>query len=101
MSDKEKDEEIVHEVLLPDNTYGVFCTFNSEDSTLQVYDGEFNCSDSIKEIGASFGVVMETIVAEAAARLAEVNPNITVKPLQRITKIDGNVVYANFSEKVH
>ena len=44
---------------------------------------------------------MESIVAEAAARLAEINPDITVEPMQRIKKVDGNVVYANFNEKVH
>jgi hypothetical protein len=100
MSDNE-DEEIVHEVMLPDNTYSVFCTFDPVDNTLRIYDGDFNCSDAIKEIGSSVRVVMESILAEAAERLAEINPDITVEPMQRIKKIDGNVVYANFKEKVH
>jgi len=98
---EDEDEEIVHEVTLPDNTYSVFCTFDPIDNALRIYDGDFNCSDAIKEIGSSVRVVMESIVAEAAARMVEVNPDITVEPMQRIKKVEGNVVYANFNEKVH
>ena len=49
MSDKE--EEIVHEVMLPDNTYSVFCTYDPERNELQIYDGSFNCSGMMEEIG--------------------------------------------------
>ena len=96
MSDKE-EEEIVHEVLLPDNTYSVFCTYDSELNELQIYDGAFNCSDLMEEIGTSMRTMLESVVVEAQSRLKDIN----VKPIQKIEKISGNVVYANFNKRVH
>tara|TARA_E500000305_G_scaffold92993_1_gene81255 strand:+ start:77 stop:370 length:294 start_codon:yes stop_codon:yes gene_type:complete len=97
MSDKEKDEEIMHEVLLPDNTYSVFCTYDPELNELQIYDGAFNCSDLMEEIGISMRTMLESVVVEAQSRLKDVN----VKPIQRVEKISGNVVYANFNKRMH
>ena len=96
MSDKE-EEEIVHEVLLPDNTYSEFCTYDAELNELQIYDGAFNCSGMMEEIGISMRTMLESVVVEAQNRLKDVN----VKPLQKIEKVNGNVVYANFNKKVH
>ena len=96
MSDKE-EEEIVHEVMLPDNTYSVFCTYDPERNELQIYDGAFNCSGMMEEIGISMRTMLESVVVEAQNRLKDVN----VKPLQKIEKVNGNVVYANFNKKVH
>ena len=97
MSDKEKDEEIMHEVLLPDNTYSVFCTYDAELNELQIYDGAFNCSDMMEEIGISMRTKLESVVVEAQSRLKDV----TVKPIQKVEKISGNVVYANFNKRMH
>ena len=95
MSDKE--EEIVHEVTLPDNTYSVFCTYDSELNELQIYDGAFNCTGMMEEIGINMRTMLESVVVEAQTRLKDIN----VKPLQKIEKVNGNVVYANFDKKVH
>ena len=95
MSDKE--EEIVHEVMLPDNTYSVFCTYDPETNSLQIYDGAFNCSGMMEEIGISMRTMLESVVVEAQNRIKDVK----VQPLQKIEKVNGNVVYANFNKKVH
>ena len=71
MSDKEKDEEIAHEILIPDNTYGVFCTLDKKRNELQIYDGNFNGSDMIENIGIRIREVLESVVEEASIRLAE------------------------------
>ena len=97
MSDKEKDEEVMHEVLLPDNTYSVFCTYDAELNELQIYDGAFNCKGIIEEVGISMRTMLESVVVEAQSRLKDVN----VKPIQKVEKISGNVVYANFNKRVH
>ena len=95
MSDKK--EEIVHEVTLPDNTYSVFCTYDPERNELQIYDGAFNCTGMMEEIGINMRTMLETVVVEAQSRLKDIN----VKPIQKIEKVSGNVVYANFNKRVH
>lgn len=97
MSDKEDDEEIVHEITLPDNTYTIFCTYDPKYNELQIYDGNFNCSGMMEEIGLTLRTILENVVIEAQTRLEDIN----VKPLKKITKVNGNVVYANFNKKVH
>ena len=97
MSDKE-EEEIVHEVTLPDNTYSVFCTYDPELNELQIYDGNFNGSDMVENIGIRIREVLESVVEEASIRLAE---EYNIKPAKKIERIEGNIVYANFSKRLH
>ena len=96
MSDKE--EEIAHEILIPDNTYGVFCTFDTKRNELQIYDGSFNSSEMVENIGIRVREVMESVVEEASIKLAE---KFNVKPAKKIEKIEGNIVYANFNKRIH
>ena len=98
MSDKEKDEEIAHEILIPDNTYGVFCTFDKKRNELQIYDGNFNGSDMVENIGIRIREVLESVVEEASIRLAE---EYNIKPAKKVERIEGNIVYANFSKRLH
>ena len=96
MSDKE--EEIAHEILIPDNTYGVFCTFNAKLNELQICDCNFNSSDMVENVGIRIREVLESVVEEASIRLAE---EYNIKPAKKIERIEGNIVYANFSKRVH
>ena len=41
--------------------------------------------------------MLESVVVEAQSRLKDV----TVKPIQKVEKISGNVVYANFNKRMH
>jgi|TARA_R110000782_G_scaffold207240_2_gene295768 flavodoxin len=99
MSDDEEDE-IMHEVSVPDNTYAVFCTYDKEDNTLQVYEGHFECSDVVSEIGTNMRVVLENIIEEAAKRLEEIKVG-PLQQLEKVSKIEGNVIHANFSKRIH
>jgi len=98
MSDKEKDKEVAHEILIPDNTYGIFCTFDEKRNELQLYDGNFNGSEMVENIGIKIREVLESVVEEASMRLAE---QYNIKPAKKIERIEGNIVYANFSKRLH
>jgi hypothetical protein len=98
MSDKEKDKEVAHEIIIPDNTYGVFCTFDEKRNELQLYDGNFNGSEMVENIGIRIREVLESVVEEASMRLAE---QYNIKPAKKVERIEGNIVYANFSKRLH
>jgi len=45
-------------------------------------------------------VVLENIIEEAAKRLEEIKVG-PLQQLEKVSKIEGNVIHANFSKRIH
>ena len=52
----------------------------------------------VENIGIRIREVLESVVEEASMRLAE---QYNIKPTKKVERIEGNIVYANFSKRLH
>ena len=105
MFDDQK-QKLIHQITVPDNTFGIFCHYDQETKTVSIYVGDFASDniidtdqhDMLLEIGDSITMMLQSTIDIAIKETVSDAP-ITLKPLEKIKKIDGNVVYANFSSK--
>jgi hypothetical protein len=50
------------------------------------------------EIGDSITMMLEATIQSGTAQAKD---NIELKPIEKIKNIDGNIIYANFSKRIH
>ena len=105
MFDDQK-QKLIQQITVPDNTFGVFCHYDEDTKTVSIYVGDFASDnvidtdqhDMLLEIGDSITMMLQSTIDIAIKDSVSDGP-ITLKPLEKIKKVDGNVVYANFSSK--
>ena len=102
----DKKEKVIHQVTIPDNTFGIFCNYDEDTKTINLYVGDF-ASDGIVgtphhnmllEIGDSITMMLEATIQSGTAQAKD---NIELNPIEKIKNIDGNIIYANFSKRIH
>jgi hypothetical protein len=105
MFDDQK-QKIIHQITVPDNTFGIFCHYDQDTKTVSIFVGDFASEnvidtdqhDMLLEIGDSITMMLQSTIDHAIKETIPETP-VTLKPLEKIKKVDGNVVYANFNSK--
>jgi len=100
------EEELIHEMLLPDNTFAVLFHYNKETSTIEVFLGDFASKeihgtkehDTLCVIGNAVEEMLEVAIKHAMEDLDE---GIEIGTPCKVSKIEGNVIHANFSKEIH
>jgi|TARA_R110000744_G_C19047504_1_gene527431 hypothetical protein len=106
MSDDEEEEELIHEMLLPDNTFAVLFHYNKGTNTVEVFLGDFASKevhgtkehDTLCVIGTAVEEMLEIAIKHA---MEELNEGIEVETPCKVSKIEGNIIHANFSKEIH
>ena len=105
MFDDQK-QKVIHQITVPDNTFGIFCHYDQDTKTVSIFVGDFASEnvidtdqhDMLLEIGDSITMMLHSTIDHAIKETIPDTP-VTLKPLEKIKKVDGNVVYANFNSK--
>ena len=105
MFDDQK-QKLIHQITVPDNTFGIFCHYDEDTKTVSIYVGDFASDnvintdqhDMLLEIGDSVTMMLQSTI-DIAIKESVSDAPITLKPVEKIKKIDGNVVYAKLVQK--
>ena len=104
----EKEQKIVHQITVPDNTFGIFCHYDDQNRTVEIFVGDFASEkmqgsephQMLLDIGDSITMMLEATIQTAISQAID-KTNIELKPVNRVKQRDGNIVYANFSKRIH
>ena len=104
----DKKEKVIHQLTVPDNTFGIFCHYDKQNRTVEIFVGDFASEDiqgedshqMLLDIGESITLMLEATIQNAISQAVD-NNNIELKPVNRGKHRDGNIVYANFSKGIH
>ena len=104
----DKKEKVVHQVTVPDNTFSIFCNYDEENRTISLYVGDFTSDEladspaheMLLEIGDSITMMLEATIQNAVSNSVD-GGKVELKPVEKVKNIDGNIIYANFSKRLH
>ena len=104
----DKKEKVIHQVTVPDNTFAIFCNYDEDTRTISLYVGDFTSDDLVGspahemllEIGDSITMMLEATIQNAVAQSTG-DGKVELKPIEKVKNIDGNIIYANFSKRLH
>ena len=99
-------EQIMHDIVLPDNTSAIFFHFNEETGLVEVYLGDFSTdeiknSDGYQQLRAvveNIENALEQVIQDAVDLVHE---DVQIEEPQRVKSITGNVYSVNFSKEIH
>ena len=104
----DKKEKVIHQVTVPDNTFAIFCNYDEESRTISLYVGDFTSDEladspaheMLLEIGDSITMMLEATIQNAVAQSTG-DGKVELKPIEKVKNVDGNIIYANFSKRLH
>ena len=104
----DKKQKVIHQVTVPDNTFSIFCNYDEDTRTISLYVGDFTSDDLVGspahemllEIGDSITMMLEATIQNAVAQSTG-DGKVELKPIVKVKNIDGNIIYANFSKRLH
>ena len=104
----DKKEKVIHQVTVPDNTFAIFCNYDEENRTISLYVGDFTSDEladspaheMLLEIGDSITMMLEATIQNAVAKSTG-ESKVELKPIEKVKNVDGNIIYANFSKRLH
>ena len=104
----DKKQKVIHQVTVPDNTFSIFCNYDEDTRTISLYVGDFTSDElagspaheMLLEIGDSITMMLEATIQNAVAQ-STCDCKVELKPVEKVKNIDGNIIYANFSKRLH
>mgnify|MGYP001472474369 FL=1 len=107
MFDDQK-QKVIHQVTVPDNTFSIFCNYDEDTKTISLYVGDFTSDElagspaheMLLEIGDSITMMLEATIQNAVSQSTG-DGKVELKPIEKVKNIDGNIIYANFSKRIH
>jgi hypothetical protein len=105
-----KKPRVVHEVIVPDNTFAIFFYYDEESKTVEIYLGDFATQemqktknyDTLCLIAASIEELLGEVIQNALNVIGE---DAKVDGNSKVVDVKGNVYKVNFihnsSEEVH
>ena len=104
----DKKQKVIHQVTIPDNTFSIFCNYDEDNRTISLYVGDFTSDElaggpaheMLLEIGDSITMMLEATIQNAVAQSTG-DGKVELKPIEKVKNIDGNIIYANFSKRIH
>ena len=104
----DKKEKVIHQVTVPDNTFAIFCNYDEDTRTMSLYVGDFTSDElagspaheMLLEIGDSITMMLEATIQNAVSSNVG-DGKVELKPVEKVKNIDGNIIYANFSKRLH
>ena len=104
----DKKQKVIHQVTVPDNTFSIFWNYDEDTRTISLYVGDFTSDDLVGspahemllEIGDSITMMLEATIQNAVAQSTG-DGKVELKPIEKVKNIDGNIIYANFSKRLH
>ena len=107
MFDDQK-QKLIHQITVPDNTFSIFCNYDEDTRTMSLYVGDFTSDElagspaheMLLEIGDSITMMLEATIQNAVSQSTG-DGKVELKPIEKVKNIDGNIIYANFSKRIH
>ena len=104
----DKKQKVIHQVTVPDNTFSIFCNYDEDTRTMSLYVGDFTSDElagspaheMLLEIGDSITMMLEATIQNAVSSNVG-DGKVELKPVEKVKNIDGNIIYANFSKRLH
>ena len=104
----DKKQKVIHQVTVPDNTFAIFCNYDEDSRTISLYVGDFTSDElsggpaheMLLEIGDSITMMLEATIQNAVSNSVG-DGKVELKPVEKVKNIDGNIIYANFSKRLH
>ena len=104
----DKKQKVIHQVTVPDNTFSIFCNYDEDTRTISLYVGDFTSDElagspaheMLLEIGDSITMMLEATIQNAVSSNVG-DGKVELKPVEKVKNIDGNIIYANFSKRLH
>tara|TARA_R110000803_G_scaffold147663_3_gene213189 strand:- start:313 stop:633 length:321 start_codon:yes stop_codon:yes gene_type:complete len=106
MSEDEEEDELIHEVLVSDNTFAILFHYNKDSNIVEIFLGDFASEevhgtkehDTLCVIATAVEEVLEVAIKRA---MEELNEGIELETPSKVSKINGNIIQANFSKRIH